>query len=68
MSGPVKLIRIEQVGSPIRRHHSQRQTLIGLGLDRIGRVARVPDTPQVRGMIAKVRHLIRVSNPEGESR
>ena len=40
-----KLIKIEQTGSPIRRHHTQRETLIGLGLNRIGRVAQVPDTP-----------------------
>ena len=55
-----KNIKIKQTGSPIRRHHSQRETLIGLGLNRIGRVAEVPDTPQARGMIAKVKHLVRV--------
>jgi large subunit ribosomal protein L30 len=53
-------IKVEQIGSPIRRHHSQRETLVGLGLNRIGRVAEVPDTPQARGMIAKVSHLVRV--------
>jgi len=53
-------IKVKQIGSPIRRHHSQRETLIGLGLNRIGRVAEVPDTPQSRGMISKVRHLIEV--------
>jgi large subunit ribosomal protein L30 len=57
------MITIRQTGSPIRRHHSQRETLIGLGLNRIGRVAHLPDTPQVRGMIAKVRHLVRVHKP-----
>ena len=60
MSKTDKVIKIEQTGSPIRRHHTQRKTLIGLGLNRIGRVAAVPDTPQTRGMIAKVRHLVRV--------
>jgi large subunit ribosomal protein L30 len=55
-----KTIRIEQTGSPIRRHHSQRETLIGLGLNRIGRVAELPDTPEVRGMLSKVKHLVRV--------
>jgi large subunit ribosomal protein L30 len=55
-----KVIRIQQVGSPMRRHHAQRETLIGLGLNRIGRTAEVPDTPQSRGMIARVRHLLRV--------
>jgi large subunit ribosomal protein L30 len=54
------LIEIEQTGSPIRRHHSQRQTLIGLGLNRIGRVVYLQDTPQIRGMIRKVQHLVRV--------
>ena len=55
-----KTIKIEQTGSPIRRTHDQRETLVGLGLNRIGRVAEVPDTPSTRGMIAKVAHLIRV--------
>jgi ribosomal protein L30 len=53
-------IRIEQIASPIRRHHSQRETLIGLGLNRIGRTTEVPDTEATRGMIAKVRHLVRL--------
>ena len=55
-----KTIKIEQTGSPIRRHSSQRSTLIGLKLNKIGRVAELPDTPAVRGMIEKVQHLIRV--------
>ena len=55
-----KTIKIEQTGSPIRRVHQQRETLVGLGLNRIGRVAEVPDTPSTRGMIAKVAHLVRV--------
>ena len=55
-----KTIKIEQTGSPIRRTHDQRETLMGLGLNRIGRVAEVEDTPSIRGMIAKVAHLIRV--------
>jgi large subunit ribosomal protein L30 len=59
-----KLIRIEQTGSPIRRHHTQRETLIGLGLNRIGRVAQVPDTPEIRGMLSKVKHLVRVLEAE----
>jgi large subunit ribosomal protein L30 len=60
MSKASKMLEIEQTGSPIRRHHSQRATLIGLGLNRIGRVAQVPDTPQTRGMLSKVKHLVRV--------
>ena len=55
-----KTIRIEQVGSPIRRRHDQRETLVGLGLNRIGRVSELADTPSARGMIAKVAHLVRV--------
>ena len=55
-----KTIKIEQVGSPIRRRHDQRETLIGLGLNRIGRVSELQDTPSARGMIAKVAHLVRV--------
>ena len=47
-------------GSPIRREASQRSTLIGMGLNKIGRVRELPDTPQTHGMIAKVRHLVRV--------
>jgi large subunit ribosomal protein L30 len=65
MSKSDKVIRIEQTGSPIRRHHSQRATLVGLGLNRIGRVAELPDTPQNRGMIAKVKHLVRVVEAKG---
>ena len=64
MSKSDKVIKIQQVGSPIRRHHSQRETLIGLKLNRIGRTAEVPDTPQTRGMIAKIRHLLRVVGRE----
>ena len=55
-----KTIKVEQTGSPMRRRGDQRATLIGLGLNRIGRVAELVDTPSTRGMIAKVRHLIRV--------
>jgi large subunit ribosomal protein L30 len=55
-----KTIKVQQIGSAIRRHHGQRETLIGLKLNRIGRVAELRDTPQIRGMIAKVQHLIRV--------
>jgi large subunit ribosomal protein L30 len=55
-----KVIKIEQVGSPIRRRHDQRATLVGLGLNKLGRVAEVADTPATRGMIKKVAHLVRV--------
>jgi large subunit ribosomal protein L30 len=53
-------IVVEQIGSPIRREASQRQTLIGLGLNKIRRQSTLVDTPAVRGMIDKVRHLVRV--------
>ncbi len=53
-------IKVKQIGSPIRRHHSQRETLVGLGLNRIGRTAEVPDTKATRGMIDKVKHLVQV--------
>jgi ribosomal protein L30 len=56
----LSMLIVQQTGSSIRRHHSQRETLIGLGLNGIGRVAYLPDTPQVRGMIRKVQHLVRV--------
>jgi large subunit ribosomal protein L30 len=55
-----KTIKVEQTGSPIRRDSTQRATLIGLGLNKIGRTKDVPDTPSTRGMIAKVAHLVRV--------
>ena len=52
-------ITVRQTASPIRRKADQRATLIGLGLGRIGRSATLEDTPQVRGMIAKVAHLLK---------
>ena len=55
-----KTVTVEQIGSAIRRRHDQRATLIGLGLNKIGRRSTLPDTPSVRGMINKVAHLVRV--------
>ncbi len=60
MAKAAKMIKVEQTGSAIRRHHSQRATLIGLKLNKIGRVTELQDTPEVRGMIAKVQHLVRI--------
>ena len=60
MAKAAKTIKIEQTGSAIRRHHSQRSTLIGLKLNKIGRTAELPDTPEVRGMIDKVQHIVRI--------
>ena len=54
------MITIEQVSSAIGRPSQQRGTLVGLGLNKIGRRSSVEDTPAVRGMIAKVAHLVRV--------
>ena len=55
-----KTVTVEQIGSPMRRHHRQRETLVGLRLNKIGRVSKLVDSPQTRGMIAKVAHLVRV--------
>lgn len=55
-----KTIKVRQKASAQRRHHTQRETLIGLRLNKIGRVAELVDTPQTRGMIARVAHLIEV--------
>ncbi|MEJ0095030.1 MAG: 50S ribosomal protein L30 [Methylocella sp.] len=53
-------LTIEQVKSPIGRPPAQRATLIGLGLNKIGRRSSLNDTPAIRGMIAKVAHLVRI--------
>ncbi len=53
-------IKVTQIGSPIARHHGQRETLIGLGLNKRHRTAVLENTPSVRGMITKIRHLVRV--------
>jgi large subunit ribosomal protein L30 len=53
-------VTVEQTGSPIRRESKQRQTLIGLKLNKLHRTSTLEDTPSVRGMIAKVKHLVRV--------
>jgi large subunit ribosomal protein L30 len=55
-SGPK--LRVTQTGSPIGRQAVQRKTLIGLGLNKMGRVRELEDTPAVRGMINKVKHLV----------
>ncbi len=55
-----KTIRITQTGSPIGRRNDQRQTLIGLGLNKLHRSRELEDTPAVRGMVDKVRHLVRI--------
>ena len=55
-----KTVTVIQTGSPIGREASQRQTLVGLGLNKIGRKRELEDTPSVRGMINKVKHLVSV--------
>ncbi len=60
-----KTLTIEQVGSPIRRPYGQRQTLIGLGLNKMHRRMVVADNPAIRGMINKIPHLVRIVEENG---
>ena len=60
MADKKKTITVEQIGSPLRRPGDQRATLIGLGLNKMHRTRELEDTPAVRGMIAKVSHLVRI--------
>ena len=60
MSDTGKTVTVRQVASPLRRKSDQRATLVGLGLNRIGRTKVLPDTGSTRGMIAKVAHLVTV--------
>ena len=55
-----KTLKVTQIGSPIRRPQDQRATLIGLGLNKMHRTRELEDTPSVRGMIRKVRHMVKV--------
>jgi len=55
-----KTITIEQIASPSRRPADQRATLIGLGLNKVRKQSTLKDTPEVRGMINKIPHLVRV--------
>lgn len=57
-------LRVTQIGSPIGRRKDQRQTLIGLGLNKMHRTRELEDTPSVRGMINKIPHLVRVDETE----
>jgi large subunit ribosomal protein L30 len=63
MSEP-KLIKLTQTGSQFGRKPGQRETLVGLGLGRIGSTRTVTDTPSARGMIRKVAHLLRVEESQ----
>jgi len=53
-------IKLKQIGSPIRRPAHQKKTLVGLGLGKMHRVVEVEDTPEVRGAIAKLPHMVAV--------
>ena len=55
-----KTLKITQTGSPIRRDKTQRATLVGLGLNKMRRTVEVVDTPEVRGQVRKVHHLVSV--------
>ena len=55
-----KTIKITQTGSPIRRHNTQRATLVGLGLNKMHRTVEVIATPEVMGQVRKVQHLLKV--------
>ncbi|RZO68786.1 MAG: 50S ribosomal protein L30 [Parvularculaceae bacterium] len=55
-----KTLKVRQTGSPIRRPQDQRATLVGLGLNKIGRERVLEDTPAVRGMIRKVSHMVEI--------
>ena len=55
-------IKVKQTGSPIRRTKDQRATLIGLGLNKMLRVSELEDSPEVRGMIRKVQHMVEVQD------
>lgn len=60
-----KTLTVRQTGSPIRRNGDQRKTLIGLGLNKIGRERELEDTPAVRGMINKVKHMVEIVEEKG---
>jgi large subunit ribosomal protein L30 len=53
-------IKVKQTGSPIRRVKEQRATLVGLGLNKMHKVSELEDSPEVRGMIRKVQHMVEV--------
>lgn len=60
MANTEKTVTVEQIGSPLRRPKDQRATLVGLGLNKMRRRSTLKDTPEVRGMINKIQHLVRV--------
>ncbi len=60
-----KTIVVKQIGSPIRRPAKQRQTLIGLGLNKMHKTRELEDTPAIRGMVAKIPHLVEIVEEKG---
>jgi len=60
-----KTIVVKQIGSPIRRPEKQRQTLIGLGLNKMHKTRALEDTPAVRGMINKIPHMVEIVEEKG---
>ena len=60
-----KTIVVKQIGSPIRRPQKQRQTLIGLGLNKMHKTRELEDTPAVRGMVNKISHLVAIIEEKG---
>lgn len=60
MAAKKKTLKVRQTGSSIRRPKDQHQTLVGLGLGKIGRVRELEDTPSVRGMINKISHMVEI--------
>lgn len=57
-----KTIKIKQVGSPIRRKPDQRETLVGLGLNKMNKTVEREDTPAVRGMVRKIQHMVEIQD------
>jgi large subunit ribosomal protein L30 len=60
MATAKKTVKVQQIASSLRCHFDQQQTLIGLGLNKIGRVSELPDNPSTHGMIRKLPHLVRI--------
>lgn len=60
MAAKKKTLKVRQTGSSIRRPKTQHQTLVGLGLGRIGKVRELEDTPSIRGAISKVSHMVEI--------
>ncbi len=61
-----KTIVVKQIASPARRPDVQRQTLIGLGLNKVGKTRELEDTPSVRGMVRAIPHLVTIVEERGE--